>query len=141
VTAGDKHSLRLEPDPPLPRGKGPVPPDWTQRIVAKQAAKPVGELRWTTLARQPGVTQLLQAEVIPDRRRSGIGTRLLDAAVDQMLAYMDRTGAPLRRAVTLVNQPEVIARAWLQRRGFVHVKTLEDLDEHEDVLVMVRTFD
>jgi hypothetical protein len=58
-----------------------------------------------------------------------------------MQQHATRAGEPLRRLIALVNQPDVIARAWLQRAGFVHVHTLTDLLAEDEVLLLQRTFD
>ena len=116
-----------------------VPPSFSQTVRVVDAAATLATVRWTALPRQPGVALLLDAHAHPPRH--GHGTAALDEAIVQMRRHAALIGSPLRRALALVNQPEVIARAWLHRRGFVHVRTLEDLDRDAEAMVLVRTFD
>ena len=92
---------------------------------------------WTNWPQQPGVVQLLHVEVRDGHRRRGHGTHVLEETVKQATAAC----RPLRRIVAMVNQPDTITRAFLQRRGFVHIHTLEELGDGEiEVMCLVRTF-
>ena len=94
----------------------------------------VASCTWTAWPRQPGVVQLLDTHVEEGRRRQGLGGRVLSEAIGRM----DRP----RRLVAMVDQPEVVVRAWLQRNGFVHVHTLTNLSGGDtETMVLVRTFE
>lgn len=120
----------------------PVPADlagaFQQHIVLSNEDDVIGEISWTTWPNQPGVVQLLHVEVDEARRRSGHGTRLLTAMIEQAVL----AARPLRRVVAMINQPDVITRAWLQRSGFVHIDTIQDVaEEGMELMCLVRTFD
>ncbi len=120
----------------MPTSKKLMPPAFSQEISG-----PYGSVVWAKLGGQRGVYQLLFAEVAQKHRRSGHGSDLLVAAVAAMGKHGKVIGDPARRLIVLVRQPDVILRAWLQRGGFVHVHTLENVDETEDVMVLQRAFD
>ncbi len=134
-------NLSIEVDPRLPRGIKGLAAAFHQRVTATSGATPAGTLDWVALPNQPGAYQLIDAGVDPELRRGGVGTRMLESAVDQVVRHGKLVKVPARRLVALVNQPDVIARAWLQRSGFVHVHTLEELVADSEVLVLQRTFD
>ena len=135
TVASVSRTIVLEPE--LPDAAPPASFFQTVRLV--DAGATLAVVRWTALPNQPGVALLLDARADPPRE--GHGTAALDAAVVQMRRHAALTGSPLRRAIALVNQPQVVARAWLHRRGFVHVKTLEDLAREAEAMILVRTFD
>ena len=128
--------MKITAEPKLPKSKRSLPPAFQQTLSLD-----VGSLTWCALGGQRGVYQLLHAEVAEGNRRSGYGSALLDAACSQIARHANVIEEPARRLVVLVRQPEVIVRAWLQRGGFVHVHTLEDVDREDDVMVLQRTFD
>lgn len=127
---------KIELDPPLPRSAKQLPTVWSQSLRMDRAV-----ITWAALPQQPGIAQLLDARVPVPKQRKGIGTRLLVAAVEQMHKHAAIAGHPLMRAFALINQPDVNARAWLQRSGFVHIHTLDGLHVGDDIMVLVRTFD
>ncbi|MEL7239562.1 MAG: GNAT family N-acetyltransferase [Planctomycetota bacterium] len=120
----------------------PVPEDHTglfqQRIVLSADGDVLGEIVWTNWPHQPGVAQLLHVEVAESCRRAGHGTRLLGAMVEQAKL----ANRPLRRIVAMLNQTDVNTRAWLQRSGFVHIDTIQDVAQDGiELMCLVRTFD
>lgn len=126
--------------PALPDDAAALPPAWMQQVSLLEGGAATAVASWATLPNQPGAAVLLDVHVVADQRRSGRGTKLMNELVRQMHAHAALAESPLRRLVALVNQPDVIARAWLQRNGFVHVHTLNDLHPEHDVMAMVRTF-
>ncbi len=126
----------IELAPPLPRSANGLPAVWMQTLRLEGAS-----LTWLALPHQRGIAQLLDVQVPRARRRKGLGTKLLTAAVEQMHRHAAVVGHPLLRAFALVNQPDVIARAWMQRSGFVHVHTLDGLRVGDEVMVLLRAFD
>jgi hypothetical protein len=129
-------------DPPVPRSLKKAQPVFVQTIEVRDGTSGLGELTWTHLPGQVGVYQLLHVEVVKKHRRAGFGATLLDTAFIEIGRHARVAGEAARRLVVLVNQPDVILRAWLaQKGGFVHVHTLENVDINDDVMVMQRTFD
>ncbi len=129
-------------EPRLPRSAKALPAAFTQTLQAPEGRTAVAALTWAHLPAHVGVYQLCHVHVREQDRREGRGTALLEAATDQMARHARLVGLPLRRLIVLVNQPDVILRAWLsQKGGFVHVHTLENVEEATDVMVMQRTFD
>ena len=128
-------------DPPLPAVAAALPAAFRQEVTLVEARRPIARATWAALPRQPGAAVLLDAEVDAARRRTGRGSAILKEVVGQFLAHCRLIETPPRRLVALVNQPDVIARAWLGRNGFVHVHTLGDLHAEAEVMVMSRTFD
>lgn len=112
-----------------------------QTVTLSDGPKPLATATWQHLPGLRGVYQLLWAEVEQGQRRRGAGGALLDQVIREMKTHAGATGIPLRRLIALVGQREVKARTWLVGHGFVHVHTLEELDEDQETLVMVRTFD
>lgn len=128
--------MKFNSDPPVAGRAG-----FRQTVTLNETSGPTASATWQHLPGLTGVYQLLWAEVASDQRRRGVGGMLLDEAVREMKAHAAATGGPLRRLLALVGQREVKARTWLIGHGFVHVHTLEDLDQDHETLVMVRTFD
>lgn len=127
--------------PALPDDAAALPPVWMQQVSLLEGRAEIATASWATLPNQPGVAILLDVHVIANERRKGRGTTLMNELVQQMHAHARLARSPLRRLMALVNQPDVIARAWLQRNGFVHVHTLSDLHPEHETMAMVRTFD
>ena len=88
----------------------------------------------------PGAYQLLWVEVAKDLRRRGHGSALVEEMIRQGLRHAEGNGGRLRRMLVLLEQPNIVARAWLMRNGFVHIKSIDDLVPEHEVLVMIRTF-
>jgi ribosomal protein S18 acetylase RimI-like enzyme len=102
--------------------------------------KPIARATWQALPGVPGAYQLLWTEVAQQVRRQGHGSELFAEIVRQARQHAAASGGRLRRFLVLIEQPNVGARAWLMRNGFVHTKTIDDLSPKHEVLVMVRTF-
>ena len=101
---------------------------------------PIARATWQALPGVAGAYQLLWAEVAKDLRRQGHGSALIAEIIRQASHHGERAGGHLRRMLVLLEQPNLIARAWLMRNGFVHVKSIDDLVPAHEVLVMIRTF-
>ena len=123
--------------PPLER-LAPYAP--IQTIELLDGREVIARATWQPLASVPGACQLLRAEVAAEQRRRGNGSQVLAEAIRQARLHTKSEGAPLRRMITLIPQPNVIARAWLVRNGFVHSNTLNDVAVAGELLVMLRTF-
>lgn len=123
-------------EPTLPTGA----PNTVSQQISLQGddGDTIGTADWVSWPHQPGIAQILDIQIDEDLRRAGHGTRLLEELVRQA----ESACRPLRRIVAMINQPDTITRAFLQRRGFVHIHTLPDLGEGEiEVMCFVRTFD
>ncbi|MEM1011004.1 MAG: GNAT family N-acetyltransferase [Planctomycetota bacterium] len=140
MTRDTKSGIDL--DPPLPRSAKTLPSVFVQTLTLQNGGTTVGELSWSHLPAHLGVYQLQHVEVRKKHRRQGYGSELLDSAMGQMQRHAKLVGIPVRRLIVLINQPDTILRAWLgQQAGFVHVHTLENVEEATDVMVFQRTFD
>ena len=131
----------FDPQPTLPATADQLGAVWSQTVTMREAGGAVAAGSWATLPNQPGVAILLDLTVLEGLRREGRGTALLEELVRQMHAHAGVATTPLRRLLALVNQPAVVTRAWLQRSGFVHVHTLNDVHAEHETMVLVRTFD
>ena len=110
-----------------------------QSVELLDGRNAIARAAWQPIPSVPGAYQLLWAEVAEPHRRSGRGSLLIAEVVRQAQLHGKSRGVPIRRMMTLVPQPNVIARAWLARNGFLHVKTMDDLAPGE-ILIMLRTF-
>lgn len=112
-----------------------------QTVTLSDGSEPVATATWQHLPGLTGVYQLLWVEVEKDQRRRGTGGAVLGEVIRESRRHAAGLRVPLRRLMALVGQREVKARTWLVSHGFVHVHTLEELDDDQETLVMVRTFD
>lgn len=110
-----------------------------QTLELHDGREPIARATWQPVPGVAGAYQVLWAEVIESQRRRGNGTQLLAEVIRQARLHATAAGTPLRRMMALLEQPNLVARAWLMRNGFVHVKTLDDLAPRHEVLVMIRT--
>ena len=101
---------------------------------------PIARAAWRPVVSIPGLYELVWAEVAETQRRRGNGSLVISEAIRQAQRHAKSHGALLRRAILLIPQQNVIARAWLARNGFLHVNTLKDVGDDGEVLVMIRTF-
>ncbi len=111
-----------------------------QTVEVMQGRTPIARAAWQPIAGVPGACQVLWVEVSEPFRRQGNGALVMEEALRQAKQHARAHRLVFRRALALVAQPNVIARAWLGSRGFMHVNTLEDLAAEGEVVVMVRTF-
>ena len=133
-------SLPFKFHPPVPEQPGRF---FQQSVELLDGRQPLARVTWQAMPAVEGVCQLMYAEVVEGRRRQGHGSHALAEMVRQAELHGRRAGRPIRRFVAFIAQPNVNARAWLVRNGFVHVHTVNDLSSappNGEVLVMVRTF-
>ena len=68
----------------------PVPPTiqtgFTQRIDLRERGKVVASARWHSAIGADGVAQVLELTVVPEQRRKGNGSTILNAAIAQAVA-------------------------------------------------------
>lgn len=110
-----------------------------QTIELLERGEPIARATWQALPGVPGACQLLWTEVAGALRRQGHGSALVQEMIRQASRHAEQNGGRLRRMLVLLEQPNLPARAWLMRNGFVHTKSIDDLSPRHEVLVMIRT--
>lgn len=129
--------------PPIPLSIAPE--EWRgfeQTIRSSEAGKTLGIARWHAPAGEQGVIQLIELSVHPSYRHRGHGSALMNQVLQQAIAFHRLKNLRLRRLwVSLEQKTQVIARAFVTKHGFHHTATIKELQDHQDALIYVRTFD
>jgi ribosomal-protein-alanine N-acetyltransferase len=104
--------------------------DWARIDIARDAGRVVGFCNYWLVTTE---VHVLAIATHPDRRRGGIGARLLAHALAR------GTAAGCTLATLEVRRGNTVAIALYERAGFktVHVRTRYYQDDGEDALVMV----
>lgn len=113
-----------------------------QTLTASDKARPIGRAVWASSATQPGTVQIVFIEVSPAHARQGIGSQLMVRIIEEAQKRARHLGIPLRRVWVVVEQKtQIVARGFLTRHGFHHVKTIDALHKDEAAMVYVKSFD
>ena len=95
-------------------------------------------LRWASRASR----SCWKLTVVPEHRRKGHGSSLLNAVIQQAALYGSTRGVLTRRVwVSVEQKTQINARAFLTRHGFHHVSTIKELLAKQDALVYLRSLD
>ncbi len=120
----------------------PSASSFLQEIRLTDSARVVGRAVWHAPEGQNGAVQIVHLLVDSNWRRRDMGSRLLQAIVEQATAHHQLRNLRLRRVWACVEQKnQVLARAFLTRHGFHHVSTIERLLEDQDGLIYVKSLD
>ena len=115
---------------------------FVQQISLSEGKQTVAVAQWHAPEASPGVVQILELSVTPDLRRRGHGGALLRELIAQVQAFHAARKVRFRRIWLNVEQKsQVHARAFLTQHGFHHVATVEELFDHEDALVYMKSYD
>jgi GNAT superfamily N-acetyltransferase len=128
--------MELAYDPPLDQiGDSPL----VQTIRLMDDGKPAGRACWHCSA--PGIVQILELEIPPDRQRKGLGAQLLESIIAQAQSHCRKRRQPIRQVWMAVRQKsQVLGRAFLTDHGFHHVGTLPKLLPAEDLLIYLKSY-
>jgi ribosomal protein S18 acetylase RimI-like enzyme len=124
------------------------------RIDLFDASRRLGSMM-LSIGTSDGVIQITDIRVEPDVRRIGHGSAMFHEGLRrarELLAASARVGSdlssgassasspvPLRRVVILLGQKsQLLARGFVLRHGFHHIKTIPGLGQGEDVMVYVK---
>jgi ribosomal protein S18 acetylase RimI-like enzyme len=114
----------------------------SQRIDLREAGAVVATAHWHAPASSEGAIQILDLTVVPEHRRKGHGSTLILALRAQAIQLGKLTGVPTRRIwISVEQQTQVKARAFLTRHGYHHVATIKELLREQDALVYLLAMD
>jgi GNAT superfamily N-acetyltransferase len=111
----------------------------SRRLELLEAGRPVAYIQTHLTAPPFASLQILHIEVVPERRRSGLGSQLLTAAIADAATLLGKT--KLRRVHTATaHKSHLHFRAFLTRHGFHHTATTTGLLKDEDLLVYIKSY-
>ncbi len=106
------------------------------RIDLHDHARQIGTML-LTLGMADGVIQIIDIQIDPSLRRIGHGSTLFVEGLRQASLLL-APALPRRVVVLLGQKSQLLARAFILRHGFHHIKTLPSLGANEDVMVYVK---
>jgi len=103
-------------------------------VVAKDKDKIVGTLQWF-IREDPhmGVAEFEEIYLLEDYRSKGIGSLLIEFAIQYVKKYFKRIGIKPRRIILFTAKENKVARALYEKHGFRYVCDVGDLFADDEI--------
>ena len=101
-----------------------------------------GELVWRLAHTRHGIAEITGFGIAEEEnRRKGYGSQMLEAAVQDVRAFMQQRGITPRLIYLFTNERNGVARSFYEARGFAYVAGIPGFYENDIACLYVRRLD
>jgi ribosomal protein S18 acetylase RimI-like enzyme len=102
--------------------------NFNHTIIAKDDAKIIGTIQWL-IKEDPnlGVVELEEINVLFGYQKKGIGSQLINTAIDSVKEYFQKNNLNLRKIYLFVSETNLAAQTFYQKFGFKEKAKINNL--------------